>query len=85
MFAHPNLLPTKKNEISNPEKKKEKCSLQKRGGELYHATNDISWTAALRPLLPCLKIAIYTNMLKDKRHFKALLTNFKTVGASRED
>ena len=67
------------------EKKEDKCSFQKRGGEPYHAANGISWTAALRPLLPCLKIAMHINMLQDKRHFNALLINFKTVRASRED
>ena len=51
--------------------------------KMEHAANSISWTAALRPLLICQKIAIYTNMLKDKRHFNALLTNFKRVGASK--
>ena len=75
----------KKDKISNPEKKKEKSSFQKRGGEPYYAANSISWTAALRPLLPCLKFAMHTNMLQDKRNFNALLTKFKTLGASRED
>ena len=57
---------------------------QKRGVEPYHALNSISWAAALRPLLLCLKIAMQTNIHQDKRHFNALLTNFKTERASKE-